>query len=79
MKGAGASLGRGRRGPDVWEGAEPLPGPTPRATVMLQNRREQHLAAAPPLPRALGDPGARLLQGETTMAVARDLLPGRLP
>ena len=46
-KGAGASLGRGRRGPDVWEGAEPLPGPTPRATVMLQNRREQHPAAAP--------------------------------
>lgn len=26
-KGAGASLRRGRRGPVVWEGAEPLPGP----------------------------------------------------
>lgn len=32
----------------------------------------------PPSPRSR-NPGARLLQGETTMAVARDLLPGHLP
>ena len=79
-KGAGASLGRGRRGPDVWEGAEPLPGPTPRATVCCRTGGSNTPPPPPtPCPRALGDPGARLLQGETTMAVARDLLPGYLP
>lgn len=60
-KGARASLRSGRRGPVVWEGAEPLPGPAPRATVMLQNRRERLAAAAL---CALGDPSARLLQGK---------------